>query len=161
MSGSRSETEIRAVPGQPRLRQALPWLLVYGVALALIAFWPQHVDQGAGFLLNRITRLFPLLTYTRIEFGTNILLFVPLGILLAILLPRGRYLIAPAGFLVSLTIESCQGLFLAGRTASISDLIANTAGVCVGLIAVELAGAIRRRARSRTDEAPRRNVGAI
>ena len=134
-----------AAPAQRLLRRAWPWLLVYGLALLLIAFWPQHVDQGMGFFLKALTQYVPLLTYDRIEFGSNILLFVPLGILMAILMPRQRYLIMPVGFVVSLTIESAQGVFLAGRTASISDLIANTAGACIGLLAVELIGAVRRR----------------
>lgn len=126
------------------------WLLGigYAITLALIAFWPEHVDKGASFLLTRIARVIPILTYNRMEFGTNILLFVPLGLLLAMLLPRRRYLIMPIGFLVSLTIEAGQGIFLAGRTASVSDLIANTAGACLGLIALEIFDNCRRRRRS-------------
>jgi hypothetical protein len=56
-------------------------LSAYVIALALIAFWPAPVDSGAGPLLRAVTRVFPLLTYARIEFGANILLFVPLGFL--------------------------------------------------------------------------------
>jgi VanZ family protein len=140
-----SDDAAGVAPAQHRLRRALPWLLVYAVALVLIAFWPEHVDKGAGAFLKRVTDLFPILTYRRIEFGANILLFVPLGILLAILLSQRRYLIMPAGFLISLTIESGQGIFLADRTASVSDLISNTAGACLGLLAVEIAEALRRR----------------
>ena len=144
-----SDDATGAASTQPRLRRAVPWLFGYGAALLLIAFWPQHVDQGMGFFLRAITHYLPILTYNRIEFGTNILLFVPLGILLAVLLPRRRYLIMPAGFLISLAIESGQGIFLAGRTASVSDLISNTAGACLGLVIVELAEVLRRRARKR------------
>lgn len=136
---------VQVMPPQLRLRRALPWLLVYAVVLALIAFWPEHVDKGAGFLVRTITRLFPVLTYHRIEFGSNVLLFVPLGILLALPLPHRRYLIMPLGFLVSLTIEAGQGIFLADRTASMLDLVANTAGACIGLIVVEIAERARRR----------------
>jgi len=134
-----------AAPAQRLLRRAWPWLLVYAIALAVVAFWPQHVDQGMGFFLKAVTHYLPILTYNRIEFGSNVLLFVPLGILLAILLPGRRYVVMPIGFVVSLTIESMQGIFLAGRTSSISDLIANTAGACIGLLAVEVAESIRRR----------------
>ncbi|MFB7843181.1 VanZ family protein [Microbacterium sp. NPDC056052] len=137
------------VPAQRMLRRTWPLLLAYGVALALIAFWPQHVDKGMGFFLKTITRYLPALTYNRIEFASNILLFVPLGILLAILLSRRRYLIMPIGVVVSLTIESAQGVFLSGRTSSISDLIANTAGTCVGLLVVEFVDAVGRGARDR------------
>lgn len=137
------------LPPRPRLRRALPWLLGYAIALALIAFWPQHVDKGMGWFLKAVTHYLPILTYDRIEFGSNILLFVPLGILLALLLPRRRYLIMPIGFVISLMIESAQGIFLPGRTSSLSDLVANTAGACIGLLAVEVAEAIGRHRRAR------------
>ncbi|VXB72833.1 VanZ like family protein [Microbacterium sp. 8M] len=145
MSDSRSDHPSTAAPGQPRLRWALPWLIVYAVALLLIAFWPQHVDKGMGWFLKALTHHIPLLTYDRIEFGSNIVLFVPLGILLAILMPRRRYLVMPIGFVVSLAIESAQGVLLAGRTASLADLIANTAGACIGLFAVEVIDWVARR----------------
>ena len=142
-----SEDPAWAAPAQRLLRRAWPWLLVYAIALAVIVFWPQHIDEGMGPLLEALNRYLPIVTPRRVEFGSNILLFVPLGILLAILLPRRRYVVMPAGFVVSLTIESMQGIFLAGRTSSVSDLIANTAGACIGLLAVEVAESIRRRRR--------------
>lgn len=147
MSDSPSEN-LAAAPGQPRLRRALPWFLLYAVALSLIAFWPQHVDKGAGPFLRALMHFLPVVTPHRVEFGANILLFVPLGVLLAIMAPRRRYIIAPVGFLVSLTIESVQGVLLDGRTASVFDIIANTAGACLGLLLVELTDAALRRSRA-------------
>ena len=146
MSDSPSDN-LSAVPGQLKLRRALPWFLAYAVALALIAFWPQHVDKGAGPFLQALMHLLPIVTPHRVEFGANIVLFVPLGALLAILVPRRRHLIMPVGFLVSLTIESIQGVLLDGRTASIYDIIANTAGACIGLLLIEFIESVLRRSR--------------
>lgn len=109
-------------------------LIAYVVALALIAFWPVPVDSGAVGLLDRIESRFPWVTYGRIEFSANVLLFVPLGWLLSILLPRSRYLVLPIGLLTTITIETVQASLLPRRTYDVSDLIANTAGVCIGLI---------------------------
>jgi glycopeptide antibiotics resistance protein len=119
-------------------------LLFYVVALSLVVFWPQHVDKGAGSFLRAIMHFLPIVTPHRVEFGANILLFVPLGVLLAIMAPRRRHIIAPVGFLVSLSIESVQGVLLEGRTASVFDIVANTAGACLGLLLVEFTGSIRR-----------------
>lgn len=132
-------------PRRHRWGRVSTWVVVYGVALALIGFWPQPVDSGAGWFLRITTRLFPMLTYDRIEFGSNILLFVPLGVGLAMLLTRSRYLIMPVALLVSLTIESVQAVYIAARTPSVYDIIANISGAALGLVAVAVVEAWRRR----------------
>lgn len=108
---------------------------LYAVALALIAIWPSPVDSGAGPLLRAITRLVPILTYPRIEFGANILLFIPLGLLLALILTR-RYLIVPIALVTTMAIESFQALMLERRTPSVMDILANLTGACIGLLIV-------------------------
>ncbi|SJN40746.1 hypothetical protein FM104_11045 [Microbacterium esteraromaticum] len=125
-------------------------MAVYGVALALIAFWPEPVDSSAGALLRWITKTVPGLTYARIEFGSNILLFVPLGIGLALLMPRLRYLVMPIALLVSLGIEAAQAIFLAARTPSIYDIVANVSGACLGLVIIVAAQEWRKRARNQS-----------
>ncbi|WP_404431336.1 VanZ family protein [Microbacterium lacus] len=117
------------------MRVARLVLTIYASALALIAIWPMPVDGGAGPLLRGITRVFPFLTYARIEFGANILLFVPLGALLALLLTR-RYLIMPIALVATVSIESMQALMLERRTPSVMDILANLAGACIGLLIV-------------------------
>lgn len=132
-------------PPAPLWRRISTWVAVYGIALALIAFWPEPVDSGAGRLLKWVTQVFPVLTYQRIEFGANVLLFVPLGIGLALLMKNLRYLVMPLGFLTSLTIEAGQAVFIPDRYPTVSDLIANTAGACIGLVAVVVFEAWRSR----------------
>lgn len=122
-------------------------LAIYAVALTLIAIWPSPVDGGAGPLLRAITRLIPILTYARIEFGANILLFVPLGALLALILTR-RYLIVPIALVTTVAIESMQALMLERRTPSVMDILANLTGACIGLLIVAGLEWWRRRGRS-------------
>jgi hypothetical protein len=61
----------------------------------------------------------------------NVLLFVPLGIALHYAGLRLPF-IAAAGLCVSVVIEALQLGFIAGRDASLSDLITNTLGVVLG-----------------------------
>jgi hypothetical protein len=120
----------------PRVRSIAAWILgAYLLALTLIAFWPSPVDAGAGPLIRLITRIVPMLTYARLEFGANILLFVPLGVLLTLIL-RDRALVLPIAIVLTLAIESVQGVLLDRRTPSELDMVANTAGACIGLLAV-------------------------
>ena len=93
------------------------------------------MDAGAGPLIRFVTRLIPVLTYARIEFGANILLFVPLGVLLTLIL-RDRALVLPIAIVLTLVIESVQGVLLDRRTPSELDMVANTAGACIGLLGV-------------------------
>ena len=117
------------------------------------------VDSGAGRLLRFVTRVFPMLTYVRIEFAANILLFVPLGLLLALILQR-RYLVIPIAFLTTAAIESLQALMIDKRTPSVMDIIANLTGACIGLVIVGLVEWYRARsgdAGSSNDRGPARS----
>lgn len=122
-------------------------LAVYGVLLAAIAFWPTPVDAGAGGLLSQLTHAVPLLTYPRLEFGANILLFLPLGALLALILRRARWLAVPLAVAVTVTVESVQAVALAQRTPSFLDIVANTVGAGLGLMLVVVMTAARRSGR--------------
>jgi VanZ family protein len=121
---------VRAALADPRVLLGL-----YVFVLTLIALWPTPVDGGARPFLRLIGRTVPVLTYARIEFGANILLLVPLGILLALILRR-RHLIAPIALVTTVTIESIQALMVDMRTPSVMDIIANLTGACVGLLIV-------------------------
>lgn len=121
-------------------------LVVYAIAAALIAFWPVPVDRGATGALRSLEHLLPWATYRRVEFTANIVYFIPLGALLAVLLARSRYLVLPIGILCTLTIEVVQGELLTQRAASLTDVIANTAGTCVGLLLVAVVERMRARA---------------
>lgn len=125
-------------------------LAAYIIALTLIAFWPVPVDRGAGRLLRFITSLIPALTHSRIEVLANVVLFLPLGVLLAIILSRSRYLVLPIALLATVTIEGGQHFFLGERTSSLYDILANTTGACLGLVCVAIAEPLLRRYREYT-----------
>ncbi|KAA9132363.1 VanZ family protein [Microbacterium caowuchunii] len=115
-------------------RRAGMLLVGYAVVALLIAFWPVPVDRGASGLLDRLEDLLPWATYGRVEFAANVVFFIPLGWLLSILLERRRYLVLPIGILATVAIEMIQGDLLAERTASVTDVLANTAGTCIGML---------------------------
>lgn len=123
------------------------WLtLAYLVVLALIAFWPTPVDRDAQDLLLRAVGWLhahgaPVwVRYSTIEFGANIVLFVPVGLFVVILAgPRRWWLGVFVGFATSCVIELGQLVFLPARFASAYDLIANTTGSFIGAIIAVIA----------------------
>lgn len=120
--------------GTTTRRIAWVLLVLYAIAVVLIAFWPEPVDKNAVGLLDRIERLIPWATHGRLEVGANVVFFVPLGLLLSITLDRSRYLVLPIGLLTTILIEAVQAELLDQRTADISDVLANTAGTCIGML---------------------------
>lgn len=144
-------TTRRTTPGRG-IRDMRLWLGAYAVALALIAFWPVPVDSGARPFLRAITAALPWLTYDVIEFSANVLLFVPLGALLALVIPRRRMLVLPVALLSTIIIETGQALLLAARTPSLRDIIANFSGAALGLLVVWLLERRRAKTAARTLE---------
>lgn len=119
---------------RPSTRIPSALLIAYILILAPIAFWPSPVDSNAGPLLDAITRAAPWLTYERIEFIANVALFVPLGWLLTLILPRSKYLVVPIALGATVLMEGLQAVLLPGRTPSVLDIVANTAGAFIGLL---------------------------
>jgi VanZ family protein len=75
------------------------------------------------------------ITFDRVEFLANVAMFVPFGLLIALLTGRRRWWLAIlAGAVFTCVIESVQGLFLPARFADPSDLVANTLGALLGAV---------------------------
>ncbi len=119
-------------------RPLLAWAGLYALALVVIALWPNHIDSAfdvnqtfAGqWLLDR--GLTNDEAYWLIEFWSNVALYGPLGIFAMAMVPSLRWWQAVAlAFAVSGAFELLQGL-LAGRTASVQDVVANTMGAAIG-----------------------------
>jgi glycopeptide antibiotics resistance protein len=132
-------------------RALLAALAGYSVLLALVLGWPTPVDAPvAGTLRGLLVRLHELgvpawVTYGKVEFGANIALFVPLGLLLALLLRRRHWwLAAVSGLGLSLLAEIGQAALRPHRLGSLRDVLANTLGTVIGAGLVALAR--RRRA---------------
>lgn len=125
---------------------------VYLLVVAWITLNPFPPDPHRNRLLTSLLALFadtPLLawvTYDVVEFGANILLFVPMGVLLTLLLGREHWWLALAfGVVATLTIEFVQ-LFLPARFSDPRDLLANTLGTIVGIAIIYLASTAHHKA---------------
>lgn len=125
-------------------RRIFVWLFaLYLAALACIGFWPTPVERPVSGLLRNFLRVLqeqPLTAGIRsghVEVAANVLLFVPLGLLIASLLPARRWwLAAVAGLLGSGAIEVVQFLALDQRQAGLRDVASNTVGALLGALAV-------------------------
>ncbi len=136
---------------QPPLWRAL--LIAMLVPLGLIAFWPTPVDQPvsrelAAFLKAIHSLGFPRwINYAFVEATANVVLFIPPGCVAALAFPNKRWCQVTAfGTLVSGCMELGQELFLHDRFASPSDVVTNTAGCVIGVLAVRsIVGLLKRR----------------
>lgn len=132
---------------------------LYLLAVAWITLDPFPGDPKRNALLDGLLAWFaatPLLSwidYDVVEFTANIVMFVPMGVLLALLLGRGRrWLALSLGVAASLTIEFIQ-LFEPARVSDARDIIANSLGTIIGICLVLIAGGRR----SRRDATPSRS----
>ncbi len=133
-------------PSLPPLRLTAPLCLYLGFAL-MGTLYPFELDPGP--LVPRLPEFFqrlqhgPSLVFTE-DFLSNILLFVPFGIIVSLHFPaRLRNKIWPAlatvllACLLSSLIELAQ-LFVRNRHSSLSDILSNTAGGLAGALIVRL-----------------------
>ena len=141
-----------------RHRLLLAFTGLYLLAVACITLNPFPGDPKRNAFLEGLLAAFaatPALAwidYDVIEFTANIVLFVPMGVLLALLLGRGRRWLALAlGVAASLTIEFIQ-LFEPARVSDARDIIANSLGAIIGIGLVVAGGR-----RSRPDATPSRS----
>jgi glycopeptide antibiotics resistance protein len=133
------------------------WLLLaaaaYALALALIGLWKTPVDRnvdvvdlGPAAWLIRTLGLDRGQGYDLIEFTANIVLFVPLGVLMLLWWRRRGWLLAAGvAFATSSTIELLQQAVRPERFASLSDVVANTAGGAIGGLLVVAGRHVRER----------------
>jgi hypothetical protein len=113
------------------------------IALGLFSYWAYRVTltpvhdggQATGnthpgrtlrFYLDR-----PSVKEALIQIGGNLVLLAPLGILLPVVFTRLRSFVwvTATAALISLLIETSQGVLIAGRAFDADDVILNTAGV--------------------------------
>jgi glycopeptide antibiotics resistance protein len=125
------------------VRYAGALLAAYLVLLALALFWPTSDQQsGAVVWLQGLLRLAgfapDLTTFDRLEVLMNVVIVAPATFLAALVVPRyGWRDWTCFGFVAALAVEAAQGLLLAGRQASFSDVVANTAGALAGAALVD------------------------
>jgi glycopeptide antibiotics resistance protein len=85
-----------------------------------------------------------------LEMTGNVLLFAPIGSLVALRLPRVRSLgmAAIVGAVASTAVEVAQYVMDQGREASVTDVLLNTAGVMLGFVFARALVARRRSSRT-------------
>lgn len=113
--------------------------MVYVAVVAFIVFWPssdvpsssirhihgwlQDVGAPAG------------VTAVRVEFGLNVLLFVPLSLLGSLLKPRWTWSSwVVVGYCATVGVEMTQALLLPQRSPTMKDIVANTGGALIGAV---------------------------
>lgn len=123
-----------------RRRLVLFALFSYAAFVLVITISPQM--PGTGVVARLVDRLLLALHsrgllmefgFLHIEFVGNILMFVPLGIFAALLLPRRAWwLLLLAGTAFSVAIEMFQAQFLPGRFPEMRDVVSNSTGFLIG-----------------------------
>lgn len=142
-------------------RLGLIGLSVVAAVTLVVVLWPSPVDGG---LRGSISELLGWLHsvglpdwfgYAQLEFGANVIMFVPVGMFLLLLISAKRFwlgvAIVPA---LSLAIEGAQLVFLPGRFATLLDVFANSVGGWIGVAAAALVLAARQSG-SRVDQQPK------
>ena len=126
------------------MRQATWFFLAVTVlAIGVITFWPTPVDAPAKDTIREVLEALhyagvpAAVNYSFVEIAANVAMFVPLGAVLALLLPRQHWWLAVliAGSLSGL-IELIQLLLLPHRFASFIDIAANTTGALIGVLVI-------------------------
>jgi glycopeptide antibiotics resistance protein len=128
--------------GAFRVRFIAALTAMYVVVVLVVTLWPTTVDQGMAPYIDRLlAKLWSkgvptFVDYGFIEFSANVVFFVPVGFLLALLLPsRLQWFAILGGAALSACVETAQGLFLPGRVSSVADVVANTIGAVLGCLA--------------------------
>jgi VanZ family protein/Flp pilus assembly pilin Flp len=128
-----------SVPASPASAFARVGLLVYALLIVYASWYPFSGWHATG-LSPLAYLLAPLPHYwTKFDLVTNIIGYIPLGILMVFALyPRMRgiaavLIVSAAGILLSGTMEAVQ-TFLPSRVPSNLDLLTNSAGICIGAV---------------------------
>lgn len=136
------------------MKNTFVWRLIltaYLVGLALVGFWPTPVDRPIqGTLASLLASLHRFgapgwFDYRFVEASANVAMFVPLGILAAIVLPaKSWWQLAGIGLLTSICMELGQLLFISSRYASYLDVVTNSVGAVMGILTVRLFARLRK-----------------
>jgi glycopeptide antibiotics resistance protein len=115
--------------------------VVYLGIVAWVTLGPQPFDEHNGGWIYRMLDVFQAhnvtswITYDRLEFLSNVGMFVPIGLFFLLLLGRRFWWLAILiGCALTVGIETAQ-LFIPGRVSDVRDVISNSTGAFVGVIA--------------------------
>lgn len=139
----------RLLPPPRRLTRgiALALGIPFFAGLALLTLTPERVERSLPNLLDLVLSAahrigWESLDFTRLEVIANVLVFVPIGILAFILVPRRTWPLAIVlGPALSLSIEGVQRFMLPHRAATLTDVVANSGGALIG-VTLAIAGTL-------------------
>ena len=133
---------------------------VYLGVVGWITLGPQPFDEGADSLVWRLLSLFgrfsltDWISYSTLEFWSNVAMFVPVGLFFLLLLGRRRWWLAIIlGVVLTCGIEFVQQ-FLPDRVSDPRDILANSVGAFGGVVValvVTWPAAVRRARERRLD----------
>jgi glycopeptide antibiotics resistance protein len=139
---------------------------VYLGIVGWLTLGPQPLDDEPNGVLFRLLevlgryRATEWVTYNGIEFAANIAMFVPIGLFFLLLLGRSSWLTAVfAGVGLTFAIETVQ-IFLPARVSDPRDLLSNSIGALVGVLAALIVTTPKARRLKREAEARRAALGA-
>lgn len=139
-------------PAGPR-RALVAGLVVYLALVARLTLWPEVASDDVLDVVRETTDWLTghgvPLSYDVVEAASNVLMFVPFGVLVGLLVRRGPLVVA-LGCALSVAIETCQALFLPTRVADPRDVVMNTLGAVLGVLLVPAVRQLRTRLRPRT-----------
>ena len=107
--------------------------------LAMLTLTPPHIEDRMPNLLDRVVEAlhqlgWNRLGFTEIEVLANVLVFVPIGALAFVLLPRQIWMLSLlTGPAMSVLIEGIQRVALPHRAATVNDVVANSIGATAGV----------------------------
>ncbi|MFC4139731.1 MULTISPECIES: VanZ family protein [unclassified Microbacterium] len=124
-------------------RRSVTTALVIGIPflafLLVLTISPQGLQDRFPVVLDAVldfgrhTLGWTWLGFTALEKIANVLVFIPVGVLAAVLVPLRVWPLALfVGPALSAIIETVQGLALSHRSATLSDLLLNSLGATVG-----------------------------
>lgn len=136
---TRSDTALRVHRAAARIVLAiLTAIYAWLVGWTTLRAAPYGSDIASG--LDRLLLWFAerpstaWITFDRVEFGANVAMFVPLGVIAVLWFGvRGWWAAPIIGALASGTIELLQALLLDTRVADLRDIVANTLGSFLGM----------------------------
>jgi glycopeptide antibiotics resistance protein len=136
-----TETEVRPPKSHVRELFAATGLAVCIGVVLFATMSPVPLDQGYSSSIERLLGVLhrngvpTWFGYNRLEFSANVLMFIPVGFLLTLLLPRKAWWLS---ILICLAlsggIEYTQSLLLTERFATVLDVIANSSGAVIGVV---------------------------
>ena len=129
-------------PSRLRVTIALALLGVYAAFVLGVTMWPTPVDRGLESSIDRVLEILHKygvpwwFGYNKLEFSANIAMFIPIGLFLGLAIAHRLWWVAilavPA---FSSAIELTQYLLLPSRYATLMDVLANSIGGWIGVLA--------------------------